>query len=268
MWEILEIMPFTLSHAAAAIPFRRTPLVMSAIVMGCFVPDFPYLLSLSPRRLFGHTLAGMFVLDLPLAMAALWLFHTFIKQPLLTFLPAGFRRRLTAGVGAFPFRPLGRLSLLALSILTGTATHLLWDACTHDNSWICRNLAFLRIRVELPAIGVMPAYTLLEYASSAFGLAVTAIWTWHWYRTTKPSAAPIAHPADTAQRRIFVVGLPALAALGGALRAYHANGLRLQIRPVVHFTADMLISTIAFFLLGLFVYGVILRRHRAVSVGT
>lgn len=259
-------MPFTLSHAAAAIPFRRTRLIMPAVVMGCFVPDFPYLLSLSPHMSFGHTLEGMFVFDLPLAIASLWLFYTFIKQPMLMFLPAGFRRRLGTSENSFAFWPPRRFLLIVVSILTGTATHLLWDAFTHCNSWIYRHWAFLRGSVELPVTGQMEMDKLLEYASSIFGMAVVAVWIWHWYRTTRPCAAPAAEPATAAQWRIFVAVLPVLVTLGGALRAYQKNGLHLQIRPIVHFSADLLISAIAYFLLGLFVCGVILRSRRAVAV--
>src|SRR5208337_2177419 len=117
---MLKVMPFTLSHAAAVIPFRRTPFVMSALVMGCFVPDFPYFLSLKPNMSYGHSFPGMFVLDLPLALAALWLFHAFLKQPMLMFLPAGFRQRLRTSVTGFRFLPVERFSLLVLSILIGT----------------------------------------------------------------------------------------------------------------------------------------------------
>ena len=260
------MMPFTLSHAAAVIPFRRTPFVTSALVMGCFVPDFPYLISLSPRRFYGHTIPGMFVLDLPLALLALWLFHTFIKQPMLMFLPAGFRRRLGTSVNSFPFWPSQRLSLIILSILIGTATHLLWDACTHNTSWFYENWSFLRINVELPAIGQMLMYKLLEYMSSVFGLVVVAVWIWHWYRTTNPSAYSAAEAEDSVQRRTFVAVLPALSILGGVVRAYHAKGIYLEIRPLVYFTADFLISAIAFFLLGLLAYGVILRLQKPTCV--
>ena len=237
---------------------------MSALVMGCFVPDFPYLISLSPHMVYGHTFPGMFVLDLPLALLALWLFHAFVKLPMLMFLPAGFRRKLRTSVNSFPFWPTERLLLIILSILIGTATHLLWDAFTHRTSWFYENWAFLRTNVELSAIGEMPMYKLLEYVSSAFGLAVVAVWIWHWYRTTNPSAYPAAE--DAAQRRAFVAVLPALAILGGVLRAYHANGIHLEIRPLVYFTADFLISAITFFLLGLLAYGVILCRQKPTYV--
>lgn len=232
---------------------------MSALVMGCFAPDFPYLLSLSPDDAYGHTFRGMFLLDLPVAFVALWLFHTLIKKPMLTFLPDGFRRRLRTSVTSFSFWPAKRLSLIILSILVGIATHLVWDAFAHNTSWLYQNWAFLRKTVELPVTGGMQIYKLLEYLSSAFGLVVVAIWIWNWYRTTQPSAYPAAPPFDMARRRTFVATLPALAILGGVFRAYHALGIHRGIRPLVHFTADILISAIAFFLLGLLVYGIIER---------
>jgi hypothetical protein len=234
---------------------------MSALVMGCFVPDFPYLISLSPHMSYGHTFPGMFVLDLPLALLALWLFHAFLKRPMLMFLPAGFQRRLSTSVNSFPFWPPKRLSLIILSILIGTATHLLWDAFTHPNSWFYENWTLLRRNIELPAIGEMPIYKLLEYVNSVFGLIVVAVWICHWYRITNPSAYSVAEAEDATKRRTFVAVLPALAILGGVLRAYHANRIHLEIRPLVHFTTDFLISAITFFLLGLLVYGVILRRQ-------
>ena len=86
-------MPFTLSHAAAALPFRKTRLEMSALVTGCFAPDFSYFMFVIPHGLIGHTLSGTFVFDLPLSLIVLWLFHAYMKQPLSMLLPTGIRRR-------------------------------------------------------------------------------------------------------------------------------------------------------------------------------
>ena len=240
---------------------------MSALVAGCFVPDFAYLLSLSPRMFYGHTIPGMFDLDLPLALIGLWLFHAFIKQPMLMFLPSGFRRRLKTSVETFPFWPIQRFSLIVLSILVGTATHLAWDAFTHDYSWIYKHWTLLGTLVHLPT-GDMKLYKVLEYTSSVFGLVVVAIWIAYWFRTTKPAEKPVVEPVDPAQRHTLLFALPALAILCGLLRAYHATrtDLRFALRPIVYFTADTLISAIAFFLLGLLICGVIFRRHRAVRV--
>lgn len=232
---------------------------MSALVTGCFAPDLPYLLSLSPRTVYGHTVEGMFLLDLPLALLTLWLFHAFLKVPMLVFLPDCFRRRLTTSVSSFSFWPPARFLLIIISILVGTATHLVWDAFTHNRTWIYQNWGFLRKSIELPMTGQMQMCKFLEYGSSVIGLAVVAVWIWHWYRTTRPSASPVAHRFNEVQRRTFVAGLPALAILGGVIRAAHAHVLHRAIRSVVHFTGDILISSITFFLLGMLVCGIIER---------
>jgi hypothetical protein len=234
---------------------------MSALLMGCFVPDFPYFFSFSPRMFYGHTLPGMFVFDLPVALFALWLFHAIVKRPMLMFLPRGIRRRLSTSVESFPFGPADRFSLIVLSTLIGIATHLLWDGFTHNTSWIYRHMKFLGVLLELPVVGPMAVYKMLEYVSSAFGLLVVAIWIWHWYRTTRPSKVPVAEPVEERYRQILVIVLPLAAVLGGLVRAYLANGIHLQIRPVVHFTADTIIATITYFLLGLVVCGLALGRQ-------
>lgn len=239
---------------------------MSAVVMGCFVPDFPHFLFLPARISFTHTVAGMFVVDLPAALAMLWLFHEFMKQPLLMVLPSGARRRLTNSVHGFPFRPSRRLALIVLSILTGTATHLVWDAFTHGNSWVSERWAILQEWVRLPAIGRMQICDLLEYASSLFGAAVVVVWIWYWYRTTTPSAEPTVQRVGRGYSRIVGTALPVAALMGGALWSWHAHGFHLHIRPFVRFTSDMVIAATTFFLLGLLAWGAMLRCFRRVPV--
>ena len=115
-------MPFTLSHAAAALPFRRTRLVMSAVVVGCFAPDFEYFSPLGHHGSFGHTLTGMFVLDLPLGLAVLWLFHRYVREPLTACLPEGARERLDRTPDTFAMNSFSRFAMIAFSILVGIAT--------------------------------------------------------------------------------------------------------------------------------------------------
>jgi hypothetical protein len=251
--------PFTLSHAAAVIPFRRTPLVPSALVIGCFAPDFSYLLSLTNHPPFSHTLPGMFLLDVPLALVALWLFHTFMKRRMLMLVPKGFRQRIRTSVTGISFRPPKHLALIVFSILIGTATHLVWDAFTHNTSWIYQNWSFLRGSVELPDASEMQMYKLLEYGSSAFGFVVVVVWIWNWYRTTEPSPHAVDQTLNAARKGSFVAILPAVALFGGILRAYHADGIQPAIRSLMHFTADTLISAITFLLMGLLACGIIER---------
>ena len=131
-------MPFTLAHGAAALPFRRSRLIPSALLIGTFAPDFEYFLRFSAHDRFGHTLFGSFVLTLPLALVVLWLFHNFAKVPVIRLLPNQLQMRLANHLGKFRFGGWRRFALIVASVLVGIATHLLWDSFTHP-----RHLALL-----------------------------------------------------------------------------------------------------------------------------
>ena len=88
-------MPFTFAHAAAAWPFRRTRLVLSAVVTGSFAPDFEYFLRLAPGGKLGHTLRGAFLFTLPLAFVAYWIYQRIVKGALISLLPGSVQSRLT-----------------------------------------------------------------------------------------------------------------------------------------------------------------------------
>ena len=65
-------MPFTIAHAAAALPLRKTRLVLSALVIGTMVPDLQYFLRMAPDDRYGHSLRGALLLSLPLGLLTLW----------------------------------------------------------------------------------------------------------------------------------------------------------------------------------------------------
>lgn len=179
-------MPFTLSHAAAALPFRPWRLVTSALVVGTFAPDFEYFLRLSPEDRFGHTLRGAFILTLPLALAVLWTFHRFVKVPAAGLLPEGIERRVQPYLGKFRFGGPARFPLILVSLLLGIATHLFWDSFTHANAWIYKRWSFLREPIRLPILRTVPCYKLLQHGSTVVGLGLLALWFVWWYRSTQP----------------------------------------------------------------------------------
>ena len=254
-------MPFTLSHAAAAWPFRRTPLEISALVAGCFAPDFTFFIFLKPYGFYGHTLPGIFVLDLPASLVALWLFHAYIKPPLILILPRAVRRRMNAGAGKFAFWPPARLANIVLSILVGVCTHIAWDAFTHNLFWPYRHLGFLRKIVQAPVIGDIAMYDLLQYASSLFGIAVVAIWILHWYRTTKPGEQWKPSPFHAEEWRPFILAVPASALCAAFVRALIGVGIPTGAGSLLDFGVEVGISTITFFCVGLLACGVLLRQR-------
>jgi hypothetical protein len=258
-------MPFTISHAAAVWPFNRTRLVMSGLIAGCFAPDFAYFFFISNRGLFAHSLPGMFLVDLPLSLIALWLFYTFIKKPFTLFLPKGFRARMKPDEDGFSFWPPARLARIVVSILVGTATHILWDSFTHPFYWPYRHLSFLRLALYLPVEGHVPLYKALQDASSLGGLALVAVWIWVWYRAAEPHKLPAEKPYTRAQILIIRIVVPAVALIGGAIKSHNDTGMPdVGFRPILHFTVIGGIAATTFFMVGLLICGMVFSRRVAV----
>jgi hypothetical protein len=164
--------PFTLAHAAAALPFRRLRLVPSALVVGTLAPDFEYFLRLSPAGRFGHTLPGALLFSLPMALVVLWLFHTFVKLPTVKLLPESIQRRLVPHLHQFRFLGVGRSLWIVASVLVGIATHLIWDSFTHSTTWLYHHWSALRQPHRLPIAGQIPLYKILQHGSTSVGLAI------------------------------------------------------------------------------------------------
>ncbi|MEI9969028.1 MAG: DUF4184 family protein [Terracidiphilus sp.] len=257
-------MPFTLSHAAAAWPFRKTRLEMPALLIGCFAPDFAYFMFIRSRGAIGHSLLGAFIFDLPVSLAVLWLFYAYVRQPFLMLLPKGFRRRLKPGSGNFSFWPPARLALIVVSILIGTATHILWDSFTHPFYWPYRHWSFLSDVVQVPVAGNMPMFKALQYASTLFGLVFVAVWIWSWYRATKPVESPLAKIYTPAQIGVITIAAPAVALAGGIVRAYLILGdPEMTIRSLMYFGVDWVITATTLLWLGLLICGAVFKRRSA-----
>ncbi|MBZ0252001.1 MAG: DUF4184 family protein, partial [Candidatus Methylomirabilis sp.] len=131
-------LPFTVSHAAAAWPIRAAlggRVVLSALVVGTLAPDAEYFVHMGPVRTISHTFPGLFLMDLPVGLALLWLFHRLYKRSFALLLPEALAARLLPEAER-PFRwgPPGRFLAICASIWAGSATHVLWDAFTHRRS--------------------------------------------------------------------------------------------------------------------------------------
>jgi Domain of unknown function (DUF4184) len=210
--------PFTLAHAAAALPFRRLRLVPSALIIGTFAPDFEYFIRLSPGGGFGHTFLGAFVFTLPLALTVLWMFHNIVKGPVVLLMPTHLQRRLVPYLGKFNFLPPARFALILLSLLLGIATHIAWDSCTHANRWPSRHWLYLHEMVRVPFLGSVPCYKLLQQGSSLIGMGILAVWFVHWYLTTKPSHLPAAKSLSAMQKLAALAFGTVVASVGAFIR--------------------------------------------------
>ncbi|TGE22164.1 DUF4184 family protein [Hymenobacter aquaticus] len=213
-------MPFTPAHPALILPLLRPwhrHLSATALVLGAMSPDFEYFLRLRPDGIYGHTLAGVFWLDLPLILAFAWLFHRLVKLPLAQSLPDVLRKRLLPLVGpAWPLRRLVSGPVLAGALL-GCASHIVWDWFTHDDGLMVLNCPFLQ--QTLPGFGQgWPLYTFLQYGSTFVGLGSIV-----WYVLRLP-ARPTSPPPPTRTRFTFWLATAAvLVLLWGPFMLYSAH---------------------------------------------
>ncbi|MEZ7007198.1 DUF4184 family protein [Streptomyces sp. AD55] len=219
-------MPFTLSHPAAVLPLMRRPFVPSALVAGAVAPDAPYFLATvglsesSAQDWYGPLLnatqthsPGMGLLvNLPSALG-LVVAYRLLRAPVTALLPSGLGlpepERSTG-----PRAKARYLMWLLVSALIGIASHTVWDAFTHGD--------FLVVRVgalHATGPGGLSFARLLQYASTAFGLAAVGWYLWHRrgrLRTgggTVPRLAPLA-------RWSVVAALVSAPVLGGAVYAH------------------------------------------------
>src|SRR5208283_2115341 len=127
-------MPFTLSHAAAALPFRRFKPIWPALVVGTFAPDLQYFIWVADEDRSGHHYPGVLLISLPLALLVLWILEWIVKAPLLELFPSGLQLRLQDKLEPLSFRGWRRFGSILLWICVGILTHLVWDQFTHENS--------------------------------------------------------------------------------------------------------------------------------------
>ncbi len=180
-------MPFTLSHAAAALPFRRFEPVWPALVIGTFAPDLQYFVLISdeePQRTpLPRCPAGHYSLCAAGAVGI----RECVKGPTIELLPSGWQRRLQDKLKPLSFWGLKQFGLILLWIVLGVATHLLWDQFTHAHSGLAGQWMLLRTMVRPPLFHSISVARLLQHLSTVGGIAILAVWLAAWYRRTPPS---------------------------------------------------------------------------------
>lgn len=211
----LTAMPFTLSHAAVAIPLARRGLILSAVAIGSMAPDFEYFLRLSMNSRWGHTPAGILGFTLPVSLLALWSFHALLKRPLLALLPEAHRTRLLPFAGRFAFAPAGRFLRILASVGIGIASHLLFDAWTHDHGRVVETWALLRQPLlDWPAYR-LPVYDVMQAGLSSLMLLAIGVQYWAWFRRTGPTPASLREFLDVRSLLVPVAAVATVAVLCG-----------------------------------------------------
>lgn len=185
-------MPFTPSHALVALPFIRTPLVPAAIAIGAMTPDLPlFLRGVGLDYSFTHTL-GNVVWTALVAFVLFMIWRIVLRPAVGEFAPRWLAARIPAewsqsgahaarvAVGVGSKRPLYPV-LLAVSLILGVLSHILWDLFTHEGRWGVD---------AFPALdemwGPLTGYKWLQHGSSVIGLLVIGIWALLRLRRAEP----------------------------------------------------------------------------------
>lgn len=254
-------MPFTLAHPAAVLPLRYLRFLRTApLFIGAIVPDVPYFVPFGSIRvpmtkLYTHTPTGSWSIDLPLGMGLLACM-LLLREPLTVLLPA--RARWLCLNALEPFRRRVTEWLLApLAILLGVWSHLLWDSFTHPEGWGVRRFPLLDERVTIGGYTGEISH-ILQYLSSALGLALVGVW---YARLRVPAGAAAADDARRAHAGPALFLIAGAAALIGGVEA---------VRYYTHFEATygtlevLLTRGLAWFaLLLLFGGSIVALEHRA-----
>ena len=180
-------MPFTPSHAAAVLPFLRTPLPASALLAGSIAPDLPFYLPVDVPWA-THTALAVVTTDLLLGLAAWAVWHGLLAAPALAAAPVPVRGRIPGlpapGLsGRFSAAP--RVGWTLVALVVGAATHVVWDEFTHPRRWGPQHVAVLA-----EDWGALAGYRWLQYATSVMGAVVLLVWFVRWWRRTPTLPGP------------------------------------------------------------------------------
>jgi membrane-bound metal-dependent hydrolase YbcI (DUF457 family) len=205
-------MPFTVSHAAAVLPIHRWThhqLPLTALMIGSMAPDFGYFFSRAESRQITHSFAGLFTFSLPMGLAV-WLFYiAILEKATITLLSDRWHTRF-AHTDAITRSLILRA---AAAIVLGAATHLLWDAFTHRDTFITTH--WTALLAATPGFGWLPIYHLLQGVSSVVGLVILGFWMRSLHR--QPARSLIRPYAISKRSRVAAIWLLAAAAVTGAL---------------------------------------------------
>jgi hypothetical protein len=171
-------MPFTFSHPAIVLPFwnlKKYRLSVTGLITGSMVPDFEFLFRLRETDILGHTLLGIIIFDIPVAVLLSFVFHLLVRNGIILHLPKSLRQRL-AVYTFFNWKACFRKNVIwfFISVLLGLASHFFLDAFTHSYGVFVKMSPFFTTEVRVWQYAV-PVYYFLQLILSIIG-AVYIFW--------------------------------------------------------------------------------------------
>ena len=168
-------MPFTLSHPAIVLPLAYLPkqwISLTGLIIGSLAPDFEYFIRMRVYSVHSHTIKGIFLFDLPLAIILAFIFHLVVRDKLINNLPLFIQRRLEKFKNFNWTNHFTRHYLpVIFSIIFGSISHIIWDSFTHEQGFFVEKYSFLAQEINISKF-TFPIYKLLQHGSSLLGLLI------------------------------------------------------------------------------------------------
>lgn len=175
-------MPFTLSHPAAVLPFRRLAggrLVFPALVVGSLTPDAGYFVNQMDVANYAHTPVGILAACVPIGLL-LYAIFMMLRGPTVALLPNPHRDALAP----YCRNPWPSIGMIVLSLILGAWTHVAWDSFTHKGYWMVTNIPLLQAHIVSIGSYHLYVYRLLQHLSSLTGLFFMGLFYFRWLRRT------------------------------------------------------------------------------------
>jgi hypothetical protein len=176
-------MPFTLSHAAAALPLRhllRGNAVFPALVIGCFIPDIPYFLPAPLCDINAHLLPGLLLFGIPCGWAVYVVWYGLLVEPCAALLPRAYAALVYDRSAPHAFTH--RFWSVTLSLLAGAVSHIVWDAFTHRRGLVVHVWPSLAQPLFYVGSHALPPYFMLQHGSTMLGFVCLALHVRHRLR--------------------------------------------------------------------------------------
>ncbi|WP_144122490.1 DUF4184 family protein [Catellatospora sichuanensis] len=200
-------MPFTAGHPAAVLPLVRSGLPASALVIGTITPDLPMMLPIPDVVHFAHTPLGLVTVDLILGTIAFVLWQVFFGPAAMALAPRAVASRIPEDVPrglAFHRAHWDRVARVLAAVLTGAATHLIWDGVTHDWMWGPQYIPWLASQH-----GSLTGWQWVQRFSDVAGTAIVAGWLIAWWHRAPKRAEVSVLPLRTRVAAWLVILCPA-----------------------------------------------------------
>lgn len=257
-------MPFTLTHTLAVIPVARTApnLPFAALFIGAMIPDWALFIPIGPHYTTMHTAQGLLTACLPLGLLMWWMFNALYRRALIELAPLPIQARLSRYKPAQYVYSLRHSLLAALAVLIGAASHLLWDAFTHEGRWGVELVPLLDHVFFRVGNSEVTGYKLFQHGSSVIGLPLLAVMAFKWLSTQPVSweLKPLLGPRG---RLAMITLLMVVPFIGVAAKMWWALDETLTLSLVHQLLFHYVVNVgLSFFVL-FNVYALALSAHRA-----